>query len=291
MKKILPLIIMMLFLLALAACSESLPESVSEVLPTLEMAAQEVVEAVEEQGSGETHAVHWSYEGEGAPENWDELGYSDCAGTTQSPIDLGNAAMSDLENIRFEYGETAVAILNNEHTIQVDQITGSQIIIGKDTYALKQFHFHAPSEHTLNGEHFAMEMHLVHKTADGAKTAVVGVFIKEGAENEAFAPVWAYLPEEETPYELEADGSKKYMPQETGATVYLGDLLPTEQLIYRYDGSLTTPPCTPNILWSVMQTPIEMSAEQIAEFTRIMEGNNRPLQALNNRVLQLDETP
>ena len=73
--------------------------------------------------------------------------------------------------------------------------------------------------------------------------------------------------------------------------VYLGDLLPTEQLIYRYDGSLTTPPCTPNILWSVMQTPIEMSAEQIAEFTRIMEGNNRPLQALNNRVLQLDETP
>lgn len=291
MKKILPLIIMMLFLLALAACSESLPESVSEVLPTLETAAQEVVEAVEERGSGETHAVHWSYEGEGAPEHWVALGYGNCGGVTQSPIDLANAASSDLENIRFEYGETAVAILNNEHTIQVDQITGSQIIIGKDTYALKQFHFHAPSEHTLNGEHFAMEMHLVHKTADGSKTAVVGVFIAEGAENPAFAPVWAYLPEEETPYELNDKGEKVYIPQDTGATVYLGDLLPTEQLIYRYDGSLTTPPCNPNILWSVMQTPIEMSAEQIAEFTRIIEGNNRPLQALNERVLQLDDTP
>ena len=281
--------LMVFLLLVLSACSAA--ESVSEVLPTVETAVQEVVEAVEEQGSGETHAIHWSYEGEGAPEHWDELGYSDCAGTTQSPIDLGNAAPSDLENIRFEYGQAAVAILNNEHTIQVDQITGSQIIIGNDAYELKQFHFHAPSEHTLNGEHFAMEMHLVHKTADGSKTAVVGVFIKEGAENDAFAPVWAYLPEEETPYELEADGSKKYLPQETGATVYLGDLLPTEQLIYRYDGSLTTPPCTPNILGSVMQTPIEMSAEQIAEFTRIMEGNNRPLQSLNDRVLQLDDTP
>jgi carbonic anhydrase len=62
-------------------------------------------------------------------------------------------------------------------------------------------------------------------------------------------------------------------------------------MFYRYDGSLTTPPCTPDILWSVMQTPVEMSAGQIAEFTSIMVGNNRPVQDLNARDLQLDVSP
>jgi carbonic anhydrase len=283
-------LLMVLWLLVLTACSTPLPESVSDVLPTLETAVDEASSG-EEHESAETHAVHWSYEGEGAPENWDELGYELCTGTTQSPIDLGNAAMSDLENIQFEYGETAVKLLNNGHTIQVDQITGSQIIIGGETYLLKQFHFHAPSEHTLNGESFPIEMHLVHKTADDSQAAVVGVFIAEGAENPAFASFWADLPAEESPYELNDKGEKEYTLQETGATIYLSELLPTEQIIYRYDGSLTTPPCTPGILWSVMQTPIEMSAAQIAEFTDIMSGNHRPVQALNGRNLQLDTTP
>lgn len=296
-KRMTLLILVMLSLVALAACSESLPESASELLPTLESAVGEAAAIVEEHTAGETHAVHWSYEGEGGPEHWAELGYGLCAGTTQSPINLTNNTTADLENIRFEYGETAVKILNNEHTIQVDKIEGSRIVIvdeetGNETvYLLEQFHFHAPSEHTLNGEQFPLEMHLVHFTADKSKAAVVGVFIAEGAENPAFAPVWAYLPEEETPYELNDKGEKVYIPQDTGVTIYLGDLLPAEQLIYRYDGSLTTPPCTPGILWSVMQTPLEMSAGQIAEFTRIMEGNNRPVQGLNGRDLLLDETP
>lgn len=281
MKKVLTLTVMIVGLLALTACGGTLPESATEAMPALEEAVSEGMDAIAEQGEAETHTVHWGYEGEGAPENWVELGYNECAGGTQSPIDLSNPTPADLQNIRFEYDEnTAVKILNNGHTIQVDQIEGSQIIIGDETYLLKQFHFHAPSEHTLNGEHFPIEMHLVHKTADESNAAVVGVFIREGAENEAFAPVWAYLPAEETE-----------VAQETGATVNLAALLPAAQQIYRYDGSLTTPPCTPNILWSVMQTPLEMSAEQIAEFTRIMEGNNRPVQALNERTLQVDETP
>jgi len=281
----------MIVLLVLVGCSGSLPESVSEVLPTLESAVGEVV-STQEHAEAESHAVHWSYEeGAGSPENWVELGYEQCAGRTQSPIDLTNAAMSDLDNIRFAYGEAVVKILNNGHTIQVDKIEDSQIIIGDDTYFLKQFHFHAPSEHKLNGEQFPLEMHLVHKTADESKAAVVGVFIANGAENHAFAPVWAYLPEEESAYELDADGNKVYIPEDTGAVVSLAALLPAEQLLYRYDGSLTTPPCTPNILWSVMQTPVEMSAGQIAEFTRVMVGNNRPVQDLNARDLQLDATP
>ncbi len=141
-----------------------------------------------------------------------------------------------------------------------------------------QFHFHSPSEHAVEGELYPAEMHLVHADADG-NLAVVGVFISEGAENTAFTPVWDNLPAEET----------EATP--TGATINAADLLPDEQLFFRYSGSLTTPPCSEGVLWSVMSDPVEMSAEQIEMYTAIFSGNNRPLQVLNDRELQLDESP
>lgn len=228
---------------------------------------------------------HFEYQGEAGEDEtqeWAELSehYETCAtGQAQSPIDLTSAAPADLENVVFAYGETAVTIINNGHTIQVDRITGSQITLNSVDYQLKQFHFHAPSEHTLDGQSFPIEMHLVHKSADG-KLAVVGVFITEGAENPAFAPVWSHLPNEESPGLIA-----------TGATVQVAGLLPAEQTIYRYSGSLTTPPCSENVTWSVMSQPVEMSAGQIATFTAIISGNNRPVQPVNEQGLQVDTTP
>ena len=143
---------------------------------------------------------HWGYEGETGPEHWAELrdNYETCAsGLTQSPINLTDAGSADLENIVFEYGTTPIKILNNGHTIQVDQVENNQIVLSNNTYPLLQFHFHAPSEHTADGHQYPLEMHLVHKLATG-EYAVVGVFIAEGPENTAFAPVWEYLPGEVT---------------------------------------------------------------------------------------------
>ena len=224
---------------------------------------------------------HFEYEGEDGPENWAELSehYETCSsGKEQSPIDLTNATMTDLENISFNYAETAVNIINNGHTIQVQVIEGSQIVINGETYSLIQFHFHAPSEHAVDSQGYPIEMHLVHRGANG-NLAVVGVFIAEGAENTAFTPVWDQLPEEERGIIA------------TGATVHITDLLPTDKTVYRYSGSLTTPPCSENVIWSVMKNPVEMSAGQIAAFNSIIEGNNRPLQPLDAHALQLDETP
>ena len=59
---------------------------------------------------------------------------------------------------------------------------------------MRHFHFHAPSEHTVDGEHFPMEMHFVHQSADGA-LAVVGVLLEQGAANPGITPLWAQLPE------------------------------------------------------------------------------------------------
>ncbi len=224
---------------------------------------------------------HWGYEGEVGPDHWAELReeYEACAvGRQQSPIELVVAGQSDLENIVFEYGETPVKILHNGHTIQVDQIENNRIVLAGVTYPLKQFHFHAPSEHVEGGEHYPLEMHLVHQLDSGG-LAVVGILIAEGAENSAFAPVWGHLPAAEA----------TAVP--TGTTINVDQLLPTDRQFYAYSGSLTTPPCKEEVKWFVMNDPIEMSAGQIAAFTGIISGNNRPLQDLWERVVELDETP
>lgn len=224
---------------------------------------------------------HWSYEGETGPENWAELReeYESCgAGVRQSPIDLGGAGAADLENIVFEYGETPVNLLNNGHTIQVDKIVGNQIVLGEVTYPLRQFHFHAPSEHIEGGEYYPLEMHLVHQL-DSGERAVVGVFIAVGAENSAFAPVWDNLSAAASPAVT------------TAVPVDVAQLLPADRQVYAYSGSLTTPPCDEEVKWFVMNEPVEMSAEQIAAFTDIFTGNNRPLQGVENRDVTLDESP
>ena len=79
--------------------------------------------------------------------------------------------------------------------------------------------------------------------------------------------------------------------QTINATVNAADMLPAVQTTFRYEGSLTTPPCSEHVKWNVMLTPIEMSTAQLAAFTHIFEGNNRPVQALNGRTVLLDSTP
>lgn len=161
--------------------------------------------------------------------------------------------------------------INNGHTIQINYAGADTLTIGNDSYALVQYHFHDPSEHTVNGKHSPMEMHLVHQSAAG-KLAVVGVLIDEGAHNKAFDPVWANLPKQkgmETHY--------------SAVTVDVDGLLPAVRTSYRYDGSLTTPPCSEGVSWIVMSTPIQLSAAQIGVFMQLIRDNNRPTQPLNGR--------
>ena len=80
-------------------------------------------------------------------------------------------------------------IINNGHTIQVNAAPGSSCVIGGTSYELQQFHFHHPSEHLLSGKPFDLECHLVHRSAAG-DFAVIGVFIRPGANNAALEPIW-----------------------------------------------------------------------------------------------------
>lgn len=224
-------------------------------------------------------APHWSYEGEAGPAHWGELdpSFAACAtGSSQSPIDLTEAAAQDLANVVFNYQTSNINILNNGHTIQVNYDPGSYLELDGVRYDLAQFHFHAPSEHTFQGQYLPMELHLVHKNAEG-NLAVVGVMLAEGADNPAFQPVWNNLPDHESPVQTVA-----------GLQVQAINLLPVEQTTYHYSGSLTTPPCSEGVSWLVMTTPVELSAEQLVTFTAIYAHNNRPIQSLNERTVVLD---
>jgi carbonic anhydrase len=196
----------------------------------------------------------------------------------QSPVDIPATAPVNPSGLRFDYQPSALNIVNNGHSIQVNVDAGSSLVVDGAAYPLVQFHLHSLSEHTLNGAPAAMELHLVHKDA-GGRTAVVGVMIVEGARNPAYEPILAQMPPEE--------GEPQLIP---GVTVNAGDLLPADESYYRYNGSLTTPPCTEGVKWFVMAVPVEWSADQIASFRNLYDNNYRPVQPLNERTFLLTST-
>jgi len=222
---------------------------------------------------------HWEYEGELGPEAWGKINprYALCGeGRAQSPIDLTGAATLDLSDIVFNYAPSALTIFNNGHTVQANYNAGSSITYNENRYDLVQLHFHNPSEHSINGQRAAMELHLVHRDANGA-LAVVGVLLIEGeTDNAAFAPLFENLPAEE--------GEPTTLAQTIDALA----LLPATRTFYTYMGSLTTPPCTQGVRWLVLTEPVRLSAAQLEAFAELFPLNARPVQALNARDLLQD---
>jgi carbonic anhydrase len=197
------------------------------------------------------------------------------SGTQQSPIDLTAPSVIGLTNLGFNYGPTNGTVVNNGHTIQVNLEAGNSVVLDGKTYGLAQFHFHLPSEHTVDGAPAPLEVHLVHKDASG-NLAVIGVFIEQGAANAVLAPVWAGIPT--------TAGGEYALPARFDPT----GLLPGDRQVWRYDGSLTTPPCSEGVEWNVMHGTISLSAEQITTFSSLYSGNARPVQPLNSRTLLQD---
>jgi carbonic anhydrase len=218
---------------------------------------------------------HWAYDGEAGAANWGELSpaFKVCQlGLEQSPIDLATAVTAELAGLEIAYQPMKLRIINNGHTIQVNAAPGSSCVIGGTSYELQQFHFHHPSEHLLSGRPFDLECHLVHRSAAG-DFAVIGVFIKAGENNAALEPIWRAMPRQAGP-ELDA-----------GLMIDPSTLLPSERSLFRYMGSLTTPPCTQGIVWTLLRQPIEASTEQIRQFAALYAANARPAQGRNRRFL------
>lgn len=218
--------------------------------------------------------VHWGYDGKGGPEHWGKLKpeYSLCStGKSQSPIDFAKPVDAQLEDITFNYHESTLKVINNGHTIQVNYAPGSTAKIDGQVYQLLQFHFHTHSEHTVNGKPYDMEMHLVHKNNKN-ELAVIGIFMKKGQENKVIQKIWNNIPKEIN--KEKAALTKK---------INVHALIPSDTSYYHYYGSLTTPPCSEGVNWSVMKTPIEVSDKQIETFKSLMKHNARPTLPVNKR--------
>lgn len=230
---------------------------------------------------GDASSPHWTYGGKGGPKEWGSLSpaFSICrTGADQSPIDLRGAAPGEGDRLRFEYLPTPLSLLNNGHTVQVDAARGSYFENGRGRYELAQFHFHGPSEHTVDGKAFPLEAHFVHKRVDAGfegALAVVGVLFKIGARHPVFDAVLQNAP---------ASGASGTV---AGLSLDASALLPRNGGYFYYPGSLTTPPCSEGVAWHVLKTPLEISRQQAEAFRRLFKGGNaRPVQPLRDRVLR-----
>uniref|UniRef100_A0A1D1ZJB0 Carbonic anhydrase n=1 Tax=Anthurium amnicola TaxID=1678845 RepID=A0A1D1ZJB0_9ARAE len=236
--------------------------------------------------------VKFGYTGSIGPETWGSLSpdYSICSqGSRQSPINIVKndaAANSSLKPLDRDYNPANATLLDNGFNVMLrySDDVGTMVIDGKN-YTLKQMHWHSPSEHTLDGVRYPVELHLLHASDDG-NISVVAILYDYGR-----ADPFHYQLKEKVD-EL----SKEVCAGDEDAHVTVG-LVETKALrrhtrkYFRYVGSFTTPPCTENVIWNILGKVREMSKDQAEALRSILgveyRNNSRPVQPLNGRQVQM----
>ncbi|XP_065765018.1 carbonic anhydrase 4 isoform X2 [Muntiacus reevesi] len=255
-------------------------------------------------------ASHWCYQIQLKPSNYTCLGPDEwegsCQNSRQSPVNIVTAKTQLDPNLgRFSFSgydrKHQWVVENNGHTVMVSlgdevSITGGGL---STRYRAKQLHLHwskamdRGSEHTFNGERFAMEMHIVHEKEKGPsrntsedEIAVLAFMVEVGSNNVNFQPLVEALSDIRRP------NTNTTMKR----SISLFDLLPEEESLrhyFRYLGSLTTPTCDEKVVWTVFQEPIQLHRDQILAFSQKlfydhdqsvnMTDNVRPVQSLGQR--------
>lgn len=235
--------------------------------------------------NAETGGPEFAYSGDNGPGFWGETpGWEACAGTSrtqrQSPIDIDNIVLDRrLARLQLLLHETPLALTNNGHTIEEEYEPGSSLTVNGVVYGLSQFHFHSLSEHTVAGQHAAMELHAVFADPASNNKAVVGQLFVTGKTNRFIADLLSHgLPVK--------SGDDVNVPSQM---INVADALTNTSRYYTYAGSLTTPPCTETVTWFVLHEYAQMSSEQDEAFRHILGNNFRPVQMRNGRTIRSTE--
>uniref|UniRef100_A0A7S2WNU0 Carbonic anhydrase n=1 Tax=Mucochytrium quahogii TaxID=96639 RepID=A0A7S2WNU0_9STRA len=223
--------------------------------------------------------VCWGYTGVIGPSNWHRLSRQNVAalGHNQSPINvLQNMAVRESSGapVAFKAKQnTTGTLLNNGHTICLTfDESGATLDVGK-LYHLRQFHFHSPSEHLVDGQRYPLELHLVH-IADDNSIAVIGVLFRIGEPCEFLDQFLDKIP-----------ALRVGQPMKAG-NITVNGLGINENHVFRYTGSLTTPPCSENVKWNLISQANTCSQDQLLVLRNAMPLNNyRPVQPINGRVV------
>ncbi|KAG9441556.1 hypothetical protein H6P81_017410 [Aristolochia fimbriata] len=221
------------------------------------------------------------------PEQWGEMHeeWRACKnGSMQSPIDMLHERveiLGGLGRLKRSYRPSNATIKNRGHDIMLEWASGGGFLFINGTkFELKQCHWHSPSEHTINGRRFDLEAHLVHESTDN-KVAVIGIMYKIGRPDTFLSELMESIRSIANTHDMEKSvgvvnpkhikiGSRKY---------------------YRYMGSLTVPPCTEGVIWTMVKKVRTVSKEQVKLLREAVndnaEKNARPLQPLNERAIHL----
>lgn len=219
---------------------------------------------------------HWGYTGHEGPEHWGELSPANeaCAlGKFRSPVNLRGFGKAVHPELKVAYAPGGHQVVNNGYTIQVNYAEGSIINVGGRVYELKQFHFHSPSENTIEGHAYLMEAHFVHADAEG-NLAVVAVLYRAGKHNAELEKACKHMPGSVgESHALPAHGGRKRPPAP------VQNLRPLRRLAE--DTTVHR-----SVQWFVMAHAETASPAQFDQFTHTRHHpNNRPVQPLNSRLL------
>ncbi len=219
----------------------------------------------------------WTYAGVAGPDRWADLdsSYTTCRlGTKQSPVDLAESVPGERGDVSPSYHLNRLTFIDTHRTLKITADPGGAMTYQGRRYSFVELHFHAPSEHAFNGSHADLEAHFVHAAADQS-LAVVGVMF---SATEGEHPIDPYV---------------STIPPEPGGSISGSNLVDMQKLIplgskrYRYEGSLTTPPCSEGVQWVVMQDSQPVGRAALAAYTNRYPANNRPVQPLNDRTVTL----
>ncbi|PIA59109.1 hypothetical protein AQUCO_00400159v1 [Aquilegia coerulea] len=230
--------------------------------------------------------LKFRYTGVTGPDKWGTLSpsYSMCFnGKRQSPIEIvkkNTVFDQNLGPLIVGYNDASATLINNGFNVELryENDVGDAIIAGKN-YTLKQMHWHSPSEHTIDGVRYAAELHLVHQSVDG-NIAVVAILYKYGAPDPLLSQIvdkFDQLTNEGAHIPIKRVGTKA--------------ILQSNKKYFRYEGSLTTPPCSEIVIWNILEEVREISKEQVAALKTPLDesckNNSRPTQPLNGRPVEV----
>jgi len=222
--------------------------------------------------------IDWGFEEKNGPAVWGDLApeFEVCkTGVNQSPINVTGFVEADLEPLKISYTTKSTSVENKGTTVQVNFAKGSSFSVDGKVFNLIQYHFHTPSENHIDGKSYPMEAHFVH-ASDKGELAVLALMFKEGKANPQLQVIVDNMPIKK--------GDKNSLIETAFNPI---DLLPANKDYFRFNGSLTTPPCSEGVRWFVFKDAVEMSKEQLKVFSETMGKNNRPINPLNARkVLQ-----
>lgn len=224
--------------------------------------------------SHQMESAHWDYQGAVAPYHWGELTkeFSSCGdGRQQSPINLSRKKARTLKQpIIFAYQDLRGEVVNNGHSIMLKFTEAPYVEMDGTRFFLRQLHFHAKSEHSLDGLFYPAELHIVHESKD-QQLLVLGFLLEVDDEKFDKFGFFKSLP--------------KVGETRPSETVQLKKLVDYNGGHFFYRGSLTTPPCTENVRWVIFDKHIKLSSAQLRSFESLYSNNYRPLMPLREHQL------